>query len=89
MDPALNIRAEMLKQYGQKDLSRLGILIRGPDLILQKLFPLQVESCSYYSQLVEILGVSMVRMECDNTSKQIIIHSVACEREFCKRCRRN
>lgn len=89
MDPALNIRTEMLKQYGQKDLSRLGILIRGPDLILQKLYPLQIESCSYYSQLVEILGVSMVRMECDNTSKQIIIHSVACEREFCKRCRRN
>ncbi|KAM3721218.1 Isoleucine--tRNA ligase [Dirofilaria immitis] len=58
MDLALSIRTQMLEQYGQNDLSRLGVLIRGPDISLQKLYPLQTES-------------------------------LACEREFCKRCRRN
>ncbi|EJD76378.1 isoleucyl-tRNA synthetase [Loa loa] len=66
-----------------------GVLVRGPDVSLQKLYPLQAESCSYHSQLVEILGVSMVRIECDNTSEKVIIHSVACGRELCRRCRRN
>ncbi|CAG9539192.1 unnamed protein product [Cercopithifilaria johnstoni] len=89
MNSALGIRAKMFKQYGQNDLSRLGVLIRGPDISLQKLYPLQVESYSYHSQLVEILGVSMVRIECDNSSEEIIIDLVTCEREFCKRCRRN
>lgn len=64
-------------------------MIRGPDVSLQKLYPLQAGSCSYHSQLVEILGVSMVRMECDNSGEKIIINSVASDREFCKRCRRN
>ncbi|VDP22846.1 unnamed protein product [Onchocerca flexuosa] len=89
MDSALNIRAQMLEQYGQNDLSRLGVLIKGPYMSLRKLYPLQAESCSYHSQLVEILGVSMVRIEYDNINEEIIIHSVTCEREFCKRCRRN
>uniref|UniRef100_A0A1I7VVF5 isoleucine--tRNA ligase n=1 Tax=Loa loa TaxID=7209 RepID=A0A1I7VVF5_LOALO len=89
VDPALSIRSKMLEQYGQSDLSRLGVLVRGPDVSLQKLYPLQAESCSYHSQLVEILGVSMVRIECDNTSEKVIIHSVACGRELCRRCRRN
>lgn len=64
-------------------------MIRGPDISLQKLYPLQAESRSYHSQLVEILGVSMVIMECDNSSEKIVIDSVNCEREFCRRCRRN
>uniref|UniRef100_A0A8R1Y320 isoleucine--tRNA ligase n=1 Tax=Onchocerca volvulus TaxID=6282 RepID=A0A8R1Y320_ONCVO len=89
MDSALNIRAQMLEQYGQNDLSRLGVLIKGPDISLRKLYSLQAESCSYHSQLVEILGVSMVRIEYDNTNEEIIIHPVTCERDFCKRCRRN
>uniref|UniRef100_A0A0R3S1I2 isoleucine--tRNA ligase n=1 Tax=Elaeophora elaphi TaxID=1147741 RepID=A0A0R3S1I2_9BILA len=89
MNNALSIRAKMLEQYGQNNLSRLGVLIKGPDIILQKLYPLQAESHSYHSQLVEILGVSMVRIECDNISEEITIQSVDCERKFCKRCRRN
>lgn len=65
-----------------------GILLRGPGKRLEKLQPLQQTSCSYYSELVEILGVSMVRLECDDSCQEIFVHLVDSEREFCKRCRR-
>ncbi|VDN03242.1 unnamed protein product [Thelazia callipaeda] len=88
IDFALDIRSKMFKQNDKNDVSRKAVLITGPDVVLQKLYPLQADPCSYNSELVEILGVSEVKMETDNDS-EIAIHFVQCDREFCKRCRRN
>lgn len=65
-----------------------GVLIKLTEEERRRIYPLQTTSLSYESELVELLGVSMVRLEIDETEGQLTVKSVSCERQQCRRCRK-